>query len=88
MTKKEIAYVRSRIEYLKYRGINITTIAKEAGISKNTLYKFMKDGEISANSFWKLRDFLARKTKSIFMSAEDRKNTNTLTLSEFLERIH
>lgn len=86
MNEKEIRYVKDRIEYLVYRGICIHDIAKEAGMSKNTIYKFMKGEKISEGSFWKLRTFVAYKSKSIFMSAEDRKNTGTLTLTEFIRQ--
>ena len=86
MSEKEIRYVKDRLLYLKYRGINVREIAKGAGVSKNTIYKFLKDEEISESSFWKLRTFVAYKSKSIFMSSEDRKNTNTLTLTEFIRQ--
>ena len=85
MNQKEIAWVKDRIMYLMYRGISLVDIAKEARMGKDTVYKFMHDEPISITSFYKLRTYVAHKSRSIFMSKEDRKNTGTMTLSEFLK---
>jgi hypothetical protein len=85
MSQKEISWVKDRIMYLMYRGYSLVDIAKGARISKDTIYKFMHDEQISVGSFYKLRTYVAHKSRSIFMSKEDRKNTGTMTLSEFLK---